>query len=388
VKLKAKFLSLLLVLSFLVSFIVPGTHVQAADNNQLKVHFIDVGQADAILVQQGSNTMLIDGGNNADGPSVKNYIANLGINQIDVIVGTHAHEDHIGGLSYVINAFQVGKIYFPKQTSTTKTFENFVMAAKNKGLTFTAPVVGETFKVGNATCTILAPNGTSYSDSNDYSIVLKVQYGSNSFLLTGDAEAVSEKEMLNKELNLKADVLKVSHHGSRSSTTDAFLNAVNPKYAIISVGKDNNYGHPTTEVLTRLNNRGIATYRTDLQGTIIATSNGSSISFNTNPSGGGVVVKNGWIQENGKWYYYLNNNLKTGWLADGGKWYFMNSNGAMATGWVADGGYWYYLNSSGAMATGWIQSGGKWYYLYGNGQMAKSTIIGGYKLGADGAWIR
>lgn len=368
-KLKAKILSLLLVFSFIVSFLIPITNVQAMDINELKVHFIDVGQADSILVQQGNSTMLIDGGNNGDGPLIKNYIANLGINKIDVMIGTHAHEDHIGGLDYVINAFQVGKIYFPKQISTTKTFEDFVMAAKNKGLTFTAPVVGETFKVGNATCTILAPNGTGYKDTNDYSIALKVEYGSNSFLLAGDAEAISEKEMLAKGLNLKADVLKVSHHGSRSSSTDSFLNAINPKYAVISVGKDNTYGHPTSEVLDRLKSRDIATFRTDLQGTIIATSNGNTITFNTNSiNNGGTTIKNGWIQQNNKWYYYSNNVPKTGWFAEGGKWY--------------------YLNNDGAMATGWIQSGGKWYYLYASGEMAKNTIIEGYKLSSNGDWIK
>lgn len=446
-RIKKKLFSLLLVFSFLVSFLIPGSNVQAADSNQLKVHFINVGQADAILVQQGSSTMLVDGGNNEDGQLVKNYITNLGINKIDVMVGTHAHEDHIGGLDYVINAMQVGKIYFPKQTSTTKTFQDFVNVAKSKGLTFNVPVVGQTFRVGNATVTVLAPNGANYEDGNDYSIVLKVQYGSNSFLLTGDAEAVSEKEMLAKGLNLKADVLKISHHGSKSSTTDAFLSKVNPKYAVISVGKDNSYGHPTSEVLNRLKSKGIATYRTDLQGTIIATSNGTNITFNTNPATGGGTVKNGWLLENGKWYYYSNNTAKTGWLQDKGTWYYLKSDGAMATGWqqvgstwyyleksgamktgwLSIGGTWYYLKDSGAMATGWllvnnswyylaksgdmktgwlsldsewyylkdsgvmatgwIQYGSNWYYLYSSGKMARNTTIEGYKLGADGAWI-
>lgn len=250
----------------------------------LKVHFIDVGQADSILIQQGNENMLIDAGNNDDEETLKNYMNNLGISEFKYVVGTHAHEDHIGSLDYIINSFKVGKIYFPKTTATTKTFENVVKAVKNKGMQFTTPKVGETFKIGDAECTILAPNGSSYDDANNYSIVIRVQYGNNSFLFTGDAEDVSEKEMLSKGLNLKADVLKAGHHGSSSSSTDAFLDAVNPKYAVISVGKNNDYGHPHKETLEKFTSRGINVYRTDESGTIVATSDGNNITFNAGPS--------------------------------------------------------------------------------------------------------
>jgi beta-lactamase superfamily II metal-dependent hydrolase len=250
---------------------------------QLKVHYINVGQADSILIQQGSQAMLIDGGNNEDGNLVKTYISNQGITTLDYVIGTHAHEDHIGGLDYVINSFKVGKVYFPKETSTTQTFIDFVDAVKNKGLQLIAPVVGETFKLGDATATILAPNGTGYSDSNNSSVVIKVQYGNNKFLFTGDAEAISENEMISKGFDLKADVLKVGHHGSSSSTTDEFLSAVNPKYAVISVGEDNTYGHPNKTVMDKLKNDGITIYRTDELGTIVATSDGNNINFNTQP---------------------------------------------------------------------------------------------------------
>lgn len=154
-------------------------------------------------------------------------------------------------LSLLIEADKVGKIYFPKTTATTKTFENLIKGVQNKGMQFTVPKVGETFNLGEAKCTILAPNGTSYEDANNYSIVIKLEYGNNSFLFTGDAEDVSEKEMLDNGLDLKADVLKAGHHGSSSSSTEAFLNAVNPKYAVISVGKDNDYGHPHKETLQK-----------------------------------------------------------------------------------------------------------------------------------------
>lgn len=252
-------------------------------SGQLKVHFIDVGQADSILVQQGSSAMLIDAGNNDDYNTVKSYLDKQGIKELQCFIGTHKDEDHIGSADYVINSFKVGKVYFPKQTATTKTFKDFVNAVKGKGLKLTVPSVGQSFKLGDATVTVLAPNGSSYEDANDYSIVVKVAYGSTSFLLTGDAESVSESEMLNKGLNLGATVLKVGHHGSKSSTSQSFLNKVNPKYAVISVGKDNEYGHPKQEVLNRLKAKNIPVYRTDENGTIVATSNGKEVKFSTNP---------------------------------------------------------------------------------------------------------
>ena len=268
--------------------------------NELKVHYIDVGQADSILIQQGNENMLIDGGNNDDENTLKNYLSSLGIKEFTYVVGTHAHEDHIGSLDYIINSYKAGKIYFPKTTATTKTFENLAEAVKNKGMQFTAPSVGETFNLGDAKCTILAPNNSKYDDANNYSIVIKVEYKNTSFLFTGDAEDVSEKEMLSNGLDLKADVLKVGHHGSRSSSTDEFLNAVNPEYAVISVGKDNDYGHPNVETLDKLNKRGIKIYRTDESGTIVAVSDGRNITFNSQPSSGSTDAGSGNKKESSK----------------------------------------------------------------------------------------
>jgi len=255
----------------------------ASVSGEMKIHYIDVGQADSILIQQGSSAMLIDGGNNADGPTVKNYIEKQGITTLNYVIGTHAHEDHIGGLDYIINAFKIGKVYFPKTTSTTKTFEDFVNSVKSKNIKLTVPQVGETFNLGDAVCNILAPNSSSYEDDNDYSIVVKVKFGSTTFMFDGDAEAVSEMEMVKKGFDLKADVLKVGHHGSNSSTCANFLSAVNPKYAVISVGADNNYGHPSQSTMDRLKASNIQVYRTDENGTIIATSNGQDITFSTQP---------------------------------------------------------------------------------------------------------
>jgi len=263
-----------------------------AVNGKLKVNYIDVGQADSILIQQGSSSMLIDAGNNEDSEIVKGYIANQGITKLDYVIGTHPHEDHIGGLDYVINSFQIGKIYLPKVTSTTKTFEDVVNAIKNKGMKATTPTPGESFKLGQAICTVFAPNGNGYKDTNNNSIVIKVTFGANSFLFTGDAEDVSEKEMLAKGYDLKADVLKIGHHGSYSSTSQEFLNKVRPKYAVVSVGVNNIYGHPNKESMDRLKTKNIPTYRTDESGTIIATSDGKGITFNVKPGSysNGTVV--------------------------------------------------------------------------------------------------
>lgn len=260
---------------------------------ELKVHYINVGQADSILITQGGKNMLIDAGNNADSALVVDYLKKQGISKLDYVIGTHPHEDHIGGLDTVINVFDIGTIYMPKVTSTTETYKDVITAISNKGKKITVPNVGSTFNVGDAVATILAPNNSSYADINNYSIAIKLKFGNNSFIFMGDAEDISEGEILAKQLDLEADVLKVGHHGSSSSTTQAFLNKVNPKYAVISVGKGNDYGHPHKSTMDRLKAKGVTVYRTDENGTIVATSNGSNITFNTNPgSYNGNVDKN------------------------------------------------------------------------------------------------
>ena len=278
----------------------PIKNTTSVDNKKnaygsLKVHYIDVGQADSILIEQGSSSMLIDAGNNEDSNTVGNYISEQGITKLNYIVGTHPHEDHIGGLDYVIKSFQVGKIYMPKVTSNTKTFQDVVSAIKAKGMKVTPPIVGQTFKVGSATATILAPNSSGYEDLNNYSIAIRLTFGNSSFMFDGDAEDMSENEMLSKGFDVSADVLKIGHHGSNSSTSQAFLDKVNPKYAVISVGKGNSYGHPHKSTMEKLQDKGIKVYRTDENGTIVATSNGNDITFNVKPgsyiyNGSGAVV--------------------------------------------------------------------------------------------------
>ena len=245
----------------------------------LEVHFLDVGQADSILITQGNSAMLIDGGNNADADVVTKYLKNQGVTKLDYVIGTHPHEDHIGGLDAVIKSFDIGSVIMPKAQSNTKTFEDLLRAIQEKNLKITTPVPGNEYNFGDAKFVIVAPNSITYDETNDYSVVIKLTYGNNSFLLTGDAEAISENEILSKGYNIKADVLKVGHHGSTSSTTKLFLRDVSPKYAIISVGQDNSYGHPKQEILNLLKNESVTTYRTDELGTIIALTDGKTISF-------------------------------------------------------------------------------------------------------------
>jgi beta-lactamase superfamily II metal-dependent hydrolase len=254
----------------------------------IKIHYIDVGQGDSELIQIGDKNILIDAG--TSDKKALDYLKSLNITKLDYVIATHPHEDHIGSMDDVINNISVGTFYSPKVTTTTKTYENMVNALKNKNLKVTVPKVGDVLNIWDATLTFIAPNSEKYEDLNNYSIVCKLKYGNNSFLFEGDAEDVSENEILAKQLDIQADVLKVGHHGSNSSTTQAYLDKVNPKYAIIEVGKGNDYGHPTEATIQKLNAKGIKTFRTDLNGTIIATSNGTDITFNVNPVDNSVNI--------------------------------------------------------------------------------------------------
>lgn len=249
------------------------------DGSLLYVHIIDVGQADSILIMSGQEAMLIDAGNNEDGQLVSDYLKNQGVKKLNYVIGTHPHEDHIGGLDNVIDNFQVDKLFMPKVTANTRTFEDVVDAANRKSIAFNEPVVGQNFKVGGGEFTILAPVSSKYSSLNNYSIVIRLQYGNVSFLFTGDAEKESEKEMLKSGINLKADVLKVGHHGGATSSTEEFLKAVSPEFALISVGANNDYGHPAKAVLNRLENIGAKIHRTDIEGNIVISTDGKDISF-------------------------------------------------------------------------------------------------------------
>lgn len=252
-------------------------------DGQLIVDYIDVGQGDSILIRQGEYTMLIDGGTTESKDDLLNFLAAENVDKFEYVVGTHAHEDHIGSLDDVINAYDVDEVLFPKTSNTTKTFINLVTAVKNKGMQFTAPVVGTEYELGDATFVIYAPLKESYSNANNYSIVIKMTYGSNTFMFTGDAETEVETELLNSGFDLKADVLKLGHHGSSTSTSVKYLTAVSPRYAVISCGVNNKYNHPTKTTITKLKERNIPVYRTDEEGTIEAVSDGTNITFNVKP---------------------------------------------------------------------------------------------------------
>lgn len=247
------------------------------NSSGFKVYFIDVGQADAALVVCDGKTMLIDGGNAADSNLIYSFLKNKGVSHLDYIIATHAHEDHAGGLSGALNYATVGTVYCPVKSYDSNAFNNFVKNVEKQGKSITVPSRGAQFSLGSASCTVLAVNTTS--DTNNSSIVLRIVYGSTSFLFTGDAEDDVEKAMISRGVPLKSTVLKVGHHGSYTSTSYQFLWNVMPDYAVISCGKGNSYGHPHDEVLSRLRDADVSLFRTDLQGDITCTSNGSTVSF-------------------------------------------------------------------------------------------------------------
>lgn len=252
--------------------------INTSDADNLKVHFIDVGQADSILIEQNNEYMLIDAGNNEDGQLLVNYFNNLGITSFKYVFGTHAHEDHIGGLDDIIENFTIENFYMPEVITTTKTFEDVLDALEAKQVAFQTPKINDELTLKDSKIKVLSILNDD-EDLNDTSIVLRLKYGTTSFLFTGDASSTIEKNILNKEI--QSDVLKLGHHGSRYSTSKEFLKKVSPTYAIISVGKNNSYNHPHSEVFKRLNEQNVKIYRTDEQGAIIAESNGTIINFTT-----------------------------------------------------------------------------------------------------------
>ena len=253
--------------------------VPVTAEERLEVTFIDVGQADSILLENEGHYMLIDAGNNEDGPKLVNYFKKQNISNFDYVIGTHPHEDHIGGLDDVIENFNIETFYMPDVITTTKTFEDVLDALAKKNMTLSIPKTNATFKLGDATVKVLYVGTEEESDLNNTSIVLKVTYQNISFLFTGDASTKVE-EQLNKS-DLQSTVLKVGHHGSSTATNEEFLNTVNPQYAVISVGVDNQYEHPHTTVLNTLASHNITTYRTDQDGTIKIITDGTNIEVNT-----------------------------------------------------------------------------------------------------------
>lgn len=258
------------------------SEVQTASNHEkLQVHFIDVGQADATLITYGNHSMLIDGGNVEDGELVSDYLADQGIKKLDYVIGTHPHEDHIGGIDDIVHNYPINLFFMPDYKMDTDVYKDVINELVQRDLVITKPVVGSKYTLGDCYFTIISPNSSDYGDNaNNYSIGIKLTYKDTSFVMVGDAEELSEDEMLQNNIDLTADVYKVSHHGSYTSNSAGFLKAIDPTYAVISVGKENKYGHPNIEVLSRLIDDDVQIYRTDDNGTIIVTSDGKNITFN------------------------------------------------------------------------------------------------------------
>lgn len=252
-------------------------------SGQLQINYIDVEQADCILIKAPSGkTMLIDAGEKETQKELTEEIRSQGVNTIDILVATHPHADHIGGMQYIVEQFEIGSVYMPKNEHATKTFSNLVDSIADKGLKIHTAKAGGVLDLGpDVTVDILAPVRDDYSNTNDYSVVIRLVFGETAFLFTGDAEHTAEEDILETGAVVQATVLKAGHHGSSTSTSEAFLRAVKPDYCVISVGAGNKYNHPEQETLDRLAEYGIEVYRTDLMGTITVQSDGKEVTFST-----------------------------------------------------------------------------------------------------------
>lgn len=270
------------VLLFLAHLLI---YTPAFAGTGLTVTFLDVGQGAGAIIQCDDQVMMFDGGDSSNSSLVYSYLHNtLGIEHIDAMIASHPHADHIGGLSGALNACSVDTLYSPVAEYDSKQFSSLLKYAEKQGLSLTIPSVGDTFTIGGATATFLSP-AKPYDNTNDLSLVVRLQYGETSFLFTGDAEWDAEHDMVESGADLSATVLSVGHHGSNTSSSYVFLREVMPKYAVISVGKDNSYGHPSEATLSRLRDAGAQVYRTDLQGTMTCVSDGHTVTFETGKSG-------------------------------------------------------------------------------------------------------
>ena len=279
-----KILALLLcalILAGCAAPVTPSTQPEPAEKGSFSVHYIDVGQADCALIECDGKYMLIDGGNAEDSSLVVSYLQKQGVEELEAVVCSHAHEDHVGGLPGVLAVFPTKAVYAPTKTYSSKVFDKFLYYTDQQGLDVTIPAPGDQFTLGDALVMILGPV-KSYADPNDTSIVLMIDFHGKRFLFTGDMETGAENDMLDywgEYFTWSSDVLKVGHHGSDTSTSYRFLRAVMPAYGIISVGEGNSYGHPNETPLSRLEDAEVTVLRTDKLGSIIVTTDGKNITL-------------------------------------------------------------------------------------------------------------
>ncbi len=250
---------------------------------EMEVHFIDVGQADATLIKCGDQAMLIDTAESSKGTTLQKYLTKQGITKLDYLVLTHPDADHIGGAPVIITKFEIDRVFMSNFAKDNLTYQKLIQALDNKSLKWSTPSVGSTYSLGSAKVTIIAPN-KEYSDPNNASISLLIENGNTSFIFTGDAEEEAENDIAQNGINIEADVYHVGHHGSDTASSEALLDVVKPTYAVISCEEGNSYGHPHAQPLNYLRTRGVLIFRTDEQGSIIATADGEKITWNCAPS--------------------------------------------------------------------------------------------------------
>lgn len=290
-----------------VMFLAPeGSRTLQAASDKLKVHYIDVGQSDCVLIRQKNKNMLVDAGDVGDGEKIVNYLKSQGVKKLDYIIATHPHADHIGGMADVIENFSVGKIIMSRKSHTTKTYVDLLKKIQAKGMKITEAKPGAAYKLGQASFTLLAPNSYQYgSNINNYSVAFRLVYGKNSFMFVGDCEENAIADIMGNGMKIKSDVLMCGHHGSANSTTSAWVKKVRPSYAVISVGAGNSYGHPAEAVLQILSEQKVKCFRTDKKGTVIAVSNGKKITFNTKPVAEKITSQENPASSGEKEYVYV-----------------------------------------------------------------------------------
>ena len=258
------------------------TEESITENAELTVAFIDVGQGDSTLISCEGETMLIDAGIYSERLNLSSFLRSQGITNLDYCVATHSHNDHIGGMSHILYNFTPENLIYPAYKSDSSDWYSLLDTCDELGINYSTPNPGNTFFVGGATVTVLSPHkDANYENLNNQSLVLRLDYENTSFIFTGDAEKDVEKELLESSFYLEADVLKCGHHGSSTSSTKAFVDAVNPSAAVISCGKNNEYNHPHIETLNTLKSKNIEIYRTDLSSTIVAQTDGNTITFSS-----------------------------------------------------------------------------------------------------------